>query len=308
MTKTMLLRRYLTLSGLLLSLLCLKPVMADSLPAQGQGRVLLTGSTSLSNLVTFWAQSFHNANPNIAITVADPGSAAGIDALLNGTANAVLLSTPLSPGQREQFIQHYAYPPTLIPVAKDGVAVYVNNNNPLKRISLQQLDAIYSSNRRCGAAHALRNWKTLGLSGPIARAKITPFGLSVTSGAYYLFKQQALCGGDFRPDFQALAGPAAIETALSENPAAIAFSSSAMHSASIRAVPVARQNNGPAIFPSISNIQNGRYPLARQLAIAINVPHGKQVNPALHRFINYARSALGQSVAARAGYAPLTAK
>ncbi len=302
-----LLRRYLILLGLLLSLLlCSKSVMAasPSIP----GRVLLTGSISLSNLATFWAQSFHNANPNIAITIADPGSAAGIDALLNGTANAVLISTPLSQVQQANFIQRYGYPPTLIPVAKDGVAIYVNNNNPLKRISLQQLDAIYSNNRRCGAEYALRNWKTLGVNGPLARNKITPLGLSVDSGAYYLFKQRALCGGDFRPEFQALAGPAAIEAALSANPAAIGFSSSAMRSGNIRAVPVVGQNNGPAIFPSISTIQDGQYPLARQLAIAVNVPHGKQVEPALHRFINYARSALGQTVAARAGYAPLSAK
>ncbi len=302
-----LLRRCLLLSGLLLSLLfCLNPVQASS--PYTQGRIVLTGSVTLSNLATFWAQSFNSANPNISITVADPGSAVGIDALLNGTANAVLISTPLNQTQQAKFIQRYGYLPTLIPVAMDGVAVYVNNNNPLKRISLQQLDAIYSSNRRCGAEYALQNWKALGIDGPTAKTRITPLGLGVDSGAYYLFKQRALCGGDFRPEFQALAGPAAVEAALSANPTAIGFSSSAMHSANIRAVPVARKNDGPAIFPTISTIQKKQYPLARQLVIAINIPRGKQAEPALHTFINYARSALGQTVAARAGYAPLSAK
>ena len=303
MTTPCLLRRCLPLSGLLFSLLF--SINSAQASPYAQGHIVLTGSVALSNLATFWAQSFSNANPDIDITIADPGSAVGIDALLNGTANAVLISTPLNQTQQADFIQRYGYPPTLIPVAMDGVAIYVNSNNPLKRISLPQLDAIYSINRRCGAEHALRSWKALGISGPLAKTRITPFGLGVDSGAYYLFKQRALCGGDFRPEFQALAGPAAVEAALAANPAAIGFSSSAMRSANIRALPVARKNNGPAIFPTVSTIQNKQYPLARQLAIAINIPRGKQAKAALHRFINYTHSVLGQSVAARAGYVPL---
>ena len=89
------LRHCLLFSWLLLSLLFFFNAVQASSPYI-QGRIVLTGSIALSNLATFWAQSFNNANPDTNITIADPGSAVGIDALLNGTANAVLISTPLT--------------------------------------------------------------------------------------------------------------------------------------------------------------------------------------------------------------------
>ncbi len=293
---------------LLLSLLFSLGVRAAPPPSAqppSQGRVVLTGSTTLANLASDWAQSFSHVYPGITITVADPGSAVGLNALLSGTASAVLISTPLAPTEKNRFEQRHGYPPTLIPVAMDGVAIYVNSRNPLSRISLPQLDAIYSVERRCGARQAVQNWGALGVRGPLATATITPLGLDVNSGAYALFKQRALCGGDFHADFQALAGPAAVEAALASNPAAIGFSSSAMRAASIRAVPVASRDNTPAVLPTVSTIQTGHYPLARQLVIAVNLPVGKPLDPALQAFVDYARSPAGQVVAARAGYVPL---
>lgn len=277
---------------------------SESKPPLG-GRVVVTGSVPLANLISLWADDFTDRNPSVSITVADAGSAVGVEALLNGSADSVLTDMPLSRQEAERFMDRFGYAPTLFPVAMDGVAVYVSSLNPLRQISTTQLDAIYSATLRCAAGQPLHNWGQLGVKGELSKDPITALGLTVASGAYLLFKHVALCDGDFRADFQALAGPAAVEWALTDNPAAIGFSSSARSSAGIRALAVAPQAGETAVFPSIQSIQSGRYPLARRLSIILNIPPDGNVDPAVQAFLDYARSAAGQAVAARAGYVPL---
>lgn len=280
-------------------------VAETTLPVSSTERLTFTGSTTLSNLVTYWGEAFSELHPDVAITIADPGSAVGMEALLNGTAHAVLISTPLSWQQQDRFITRYGYPPTLIPVAMDGVAIYVNTLNPLPSITLKQLDAIFSATRWCGARHSIRIWKELGLKGSLGHRSISPVGLTEASGSYQVFSHVALCDGDFLPDVQALIGPAAVEALLASNPVAIGFSSSAERSAAIRALPIAPRPGSPAIAPTSGNIQSGRYPMTRTLAIALNQPPGRPFTPAMQAFLDFVRSAKGQAIASQAGYVSL---
>ena len=269
------------------------------------GRVVVTGSVALANLISLWADDFTDRNPRVFITVVGAGSAVGVEALLNGSADSVLTDMPLSRQEEERFMGHFHYAPTVFPVAMGGVAVYVNSLNPLREISITQLDAIYSATLRCGAGESLHNWGQLGVKGELSKDPITALGLTAAGGAYLLFKHVALCDGDFRADFQALAGPAAVERDLSDNPAAIGFASNARHSAGIRALAVAPQAGETAVIPSIQSIQSGRYPLARKLSIILNTPPGRNADPAVQAFLDYARSAAGQAMATKAGYVPL---
>ena len=269
------------------------------------GRVVVTGSVALSDLISLWADDFRRQNPDISITVADSGSAAGIDALINGSADAVLTSTSMSQQQADDFSNRYGYAPTVIPVAMGGVAVYVNSLNPLRQITLTQLDAIYSATLRCGARQPLRRWAKLGVKGELGSRPIAALGLTSDSGANLLFKQTALCDGDFRADFQALAGPAAVESALAANTAAIGFSSSALRSAGIRALAIIVHAGETAVSPSVAAIQSGRYPLARTLSVMLNIPPGQKAAPAVQAFLDYAHSAAGQAVVVKGGYVPL---
>lgn len=295
-----------------LSLFAAQPAMADdgpslpeSLPPTGQ--LTLTGSTALSNLVSLWAEAFSLRDPAVSLTIADPGSAAGLASLLNGSAEAVLISTPLNEAQRQRFIDRYNYAPTTTPVALDGVAVFVNTSNPLANISLPQLDAIYSRTRRCGAKKSIRSWGELGVGSALAQLPINAVGLSNGSGAYSLFRRKALCGGDFHPDVKALPGPGGVQAAISGDRTAIGFASSALRDPGLRAIPVARRNGEPAISPTAEAIRSGRYPLARTLAIAYNLPPGREISPALRAFLDFTRSAQGQAIATKAGYVKLIA-
>jgi phosphate transport system substrate-binding protein len=275
----------------------------SKLPASG--RVVVSGSGPLANLISLWADDFTYQNPRIFITVAAAGSAMGVEALLNGSADSVLTDMPLSRIEEQRFMDRFGYEPTVFPIAMDGVAVYVNSLNPLRQISITQLDAIYSATFRCGAKQPLQNWGQLGVKGEQSNNPITAIGLTVNSGAYMLFQHVALCDGGFSADFQALAGPSAVDWALTDNPAAIGFSSSARHLAGIRALAISAKDGETAIAPSIESIQSGRYLLARKLNIILNIPTGANVDPAVQAFLDYVRSAEGQAVITKAGYVPL---
>lgn len=285
------------------SLLSAAPTMADD--AMSESPLTLTGSTSLANLVSLWVEAFRLRYPTASFSVADSGSAVGLEALLNGSANAVLLSTPLRKYQRQRFVDRYGYAPTVVPVAHDGVAIFVNTLNPLTQISLPQLDAIFSRTRRCGANKPVHTWGDLGLKNDFARPPVAAVGLSTDSGAYYLFRSKVLCGGDFRPDFQSMAGPDAVQAIISHNRAAIGFISSSQTDPSLHTVAVARLNGGTAISPTPDTIRSGRYPLARTLSIAYNLPPEHNMPPLLRGFLDFVLSKDGQDIAAEAGYVKL---
>lgn len=270
-----------------------------------EGRLVVTGSVALSNLMTYWTQAFAERNPLITVTIADPGGTAGIEALINGTTDVALTSTPISSKQKAAFEARFGYAPHVIPVAKDAVAVYVNDSNPLTSIALQDLDAIFSSTYRCGERQPMHTWGALGVKGNLAKQGITAYGLTVDTGATSQFRETALCGGDFIQDFQALAGPGAIESAVSSDISGIGFSSSAMRSAGMHALAIAAHKGAPAIAPTPDAIRSGQYPMSRTLGIAINQPMNQPLSSALQAFIDFVLSPEGQSIVTKAGYVSL---
>ena len=269
------------------------------------GHLSFTGSVALSNLMTYWTQAFSERNPLITVTVADPGGTAGIDALINDTADLALTSTPLDREQSEAFAARFGYSPHVIPVAMDAVAVYVNDANPLTSITIPNLDAVFSSTYRCGETQPIQTWEGLSVIGNLAQQRITVYGLTVDTGANSLFREAALCGGDFLKDFQALAGPDSVESAIITDSAGIGFSSSTMRSAGIHMLAIAPHKNTTAVAPLPDAIRSGHYPMSRTLAIAINQPKNRPLSPALRAFIDFVLSPDGQRVVAKAGYVSL---
>ena len=275
------------------------------LVAPPTGHLSFTGSIALSNLMSLWIQDFNLQNPNITFSIADPGGIAGINALINGTADMVLVSNRVSHKQIEAFEQRFGYRPHFVPVAKDAVAVYVNALNPLKSITLQQLDAIFSSTLRCGETQPIREWGALGIKGKLEQQYINVYGLTVDTGVTSLFRKIALCNGDFIQSYQALAGPEALEVALMSDVSGIGFSSSAMQTVGTHSLAVALNKNTEAIAPTYEAIYSGKYPMVRVLSIAINQPINKPLSPALQAFIDFVLSPRGQGIVSKAGYVPL---
>ena len=269
------------------------------------GRLVFTGSVALSNLISDLAQSFTVYNPLITVTIANPGGMAGLDALINGSADMVLSSTQLNDRQQQQFQTRYGYAPEYIPIAMDALAVYVNNLNSLYSITLQELDGIFSSTYRCGEAQPIQTWDAFNVKGILAHRQIHIYGLTVNTGASSLFRQTALCGGDFKKDFQALVGSASIELALTSDYAGIGFVNSALRSSELHTLAISPDKKSVAVAPTPETIRSGQYPMSRTLSIVINHRKGQPVPPVLQAFIDFARSPEGLEVIEKAGYVTL---
>ena len=271
---------------------------------QVQGVLTLGGSIALADLIALWAQDFQRAYPELTVTVSDAGGESGIAALENGTADAVLLGSLPTDSQLETLRDKIGYTPTVIPVAMDAVAVYVNARNPLQQITLRQLDGVFSATRRCGG-QAITDWRQLGVPAATGLTPVVPYGLDDSTSAYVVFRQVALCGGDFRPQFQAMAGPDAVESAVASQPGSMGFSSTALRSAGVRPLAVSHDRLSPAVAPDADAVRSHRYPISRTLSIAVDIPDGRPLPPRLQAFVDYVLSAQGQNLARKAGYVPL---
>lgn len=185
-----------------------------SLPAMAIGQSMLSGNLSsagsdtMVNLMALWASNFSQSNPNVNVQLQAAGSSSAPTALAAGAAQLGPMSRPMKAAEIAAFEQHYGYPPLAVPVALDALVVLVHQDNPLREISFNQLDSIYSSTLRCGDSTPITQWKTLGLGGEWTSRAISLYGRNSASGTYGYFKQQVLCNGDFSPRVNELPGSA----------------------------------------------------------------------------------------------------
>ncbi|MFP8967898.1 PstS family phosphate ABC transporter substrate-binding protein [Pokkaliibacter sp. CJK22405] len=271
------------------------------------GVVSSVGSDTLAGLMSRWAQSFQRIYPRIQLQIQAAGSATAPPALTEGTASLGPMSRLMNPAERRAFEKRYGYAPTAVPVAIDALAVYVHQDNPLKGLTLAQLDSLFSVNRRCGGQSVSR-WRDLGVEGPLAVEHIQRYGRNAVSGTYSYFKEHALCGGDFLPNISELPGSAAVVQAISSSPNAIGYSGIGYRTASVKALALARQADEPLVAATPTNASNGSYPLARYLYVYVNQAPGQPLPPQQQELLNYMLSREGQLQVVQEGYVPLTAE
>lgn len=116
-------------------------------------------------MMTLWAEEFKRMYPNVNVQIQAAGSSTAPTALTEGVAQFGPMSRAMKSGEEEAFEKRYGYKPTAIRVAVDALAVFVNKDNPIKGLTMPQLDAIFSSTLKCGEAKAATKWADLGLDG-----------------------------------------------------------------------------------------------------------------------------------------------
>jgi len=156
------------------------------------GNLSSVGSDTLANLMTLWAEAYKKEYPNVNIQIQAAGSSTAPPALTEGTANLGPMSRKMKDVELQAFEQKYGYKPTAIPVAVDALAVFVHKDNPIKGLTMQQVDAIFSSTRLCGAKQEVKTWGDLGLTGDWANKPMQLFGRNSVSGTYGYFKEEGL--------------------------------------------------------------------------------------------------------------------
>jgi len=271
------------------------------------GNLSSVGSDSLANLMTLWAESYKQSYPNVNIQIQAAGSSTAPPALTEGTANLGPMSRPMKDSEIQAFEQKYGYKPTAVPVAIDALAVFVHKDNPIKQLTMQQVDAIFSSTRLCGEAKDVKTWGELGLSGEWAAKPIQLFGRNSVSGTYGYFKEEALCKGDFKANVNEQPGSASVVQSISSTVNAIGYSGIGYRTASVRAVPLVNKK-GEVEEANETNALSGKYPLARFFYIYVNKAPNKPLSPLDAEFLKLILSKQGQDVVVKDGYIPLPLK
>ncbi|PZR45232.1 MAG: phosphate-binding protein [Ectopseudomonas oleovorans] len=271
------------------------------------GNLSSVGSDSLANLMTLWAEEFKKNYPNVNIQIQAAGSSTAPPALTEGTANMGPMSRPMKDSEIQAFEEKYGYKPTAVPVAIDALAVFVHKDNPIKSLSIEQVDAIFSSTRLCGGDKDLKTWGDVGLTGEWASKPIQLFGRNSVSGTYGYFKEEALCKGDFKANVNEQPGSASVVQSISSTLNAIGYSGIGYKTSSVRAVPLV-DKHGQVEEANETNALSGKYPLARFFYVYVNKAPNQPLSPLDAEFIKLVLSKQGQDVVMKDGYIPLPSK
>jgi len=271
------------------------------------GELKSIGSDTMNNLMTLWAEGFKKRYPNVKIAIEGKGSTTGPPALIEGTAQFAPMSRPMKQQEIDKFEQKFGYKPVGVRSSIDMLAVYVNKDNPIKSLTLQQVDAIFSKTRKRSNDKDIHSWGDLGLTGEWADKPIALFGRNSASGTYGYFKEHVLLNGDFRDEVKEQPGSSAVVQGVASDKYAIGYSGIGYKTADVRAAPLAKDNASKPIEAIPENAYTGEYPLARYLYIYVNYKPNSQLDPLRREFLLYVFSKEGQQDVINDGYFPLTA-
>jgi len=273
----------LRITGLAIALVALAttPLIA----ARG---VTLKGSDTMVILAQRWAEEYMNSHSGEVVQVTGGGSGTGIASLINGTTDICMSSRPMKPDEKKKLRDRYQTMGVELPVARDGLTIYVHESNPVKELTLEQLRLVYTG--------ATTNWKQLGG----ADSRIVLYSRENSSGTYVYFKDHVLKGQDYAASAQTLPGTAAVVNAVARDPNGIGYGGAA-YAKGIRDCAVRKDENTKAVLPGAATVKDGSYPVARDLYLYTRVkPSGDA-----KKFIDFVLSDDGQSLATQVGYFPV---
>jgi phosphate transport system substrate-binding protein len=269
------------------------------------GNVDSIGSDTLNNLMTFWSEGFRKEYPNVRIQVEGKGSSTAPPALIAGTAQLGPMSRAMKSTELDAFEQKFGYPPTQIRVAVDALAVYLHKDNPIDQLTLEQVDAIFSKTRRCGASLGVSTWGELGATGGWAAKPIRLYGRNSASGTYGYFKTVALCKGDFQDTVKEQPGSASVVQGVTEDVYGVGYSGIGYKTSGVKAVELAKKAGDPYGTVAPADVYAGKYPLARFLYVYVNKPPNSPADPLMREFVRYVLSKAGQEIVVKDGYLPI---
>lgn len=269
------------------------------------GNLSSVGSDTLANLMTLWAEEFKRTYPNVNVQIQAAGSSTAPTALTEGTSSLGPMSRLMKDREIEAFEKRYGYQPTPVAVAIDALAVFVHKDNPIGGLAIDQIDAIFSSTRTCGAPADVTVWGQLGLEGAWKRREIQLYGRNSVSGTYGYFKDNALCKGDFKNTVNEQPGSASVVQSVSASLNGIGYSGIGYTTSSVKAIPLSRKAGEPFVQATPEMAISGSYPLARFLYVYVNREPGKPLDPVTFEFLRMVLAKPGQKVVVKDGYIPL---
>lgn len=257
------------------------------LAAPTKERITIKGSDTMVILVQRWTEIYPNKK-KLEFQVTGGGSGTGIAALINGTTDICASSRPIKKEEVQQLIRKSGYRGMEIRVARDGLSVYVNSTNSIKKLTIDQIKQIFTGK--------ITNWKSVG--GP--DKQIILYSRENNSGTYEFFKEHVLDKQDFSSAAQHMAGTAALINAVSKDPFSIGYGGAA-YARNVKALAVAQSASMPYVFPEEKTILSGEYPISRFLYFYTD----KRPEGTVKKFIDWVISPAGQKVVREVGYYPI---
>jgi phosphate transport system substrate-binding protein len=250
-------------------------------------KITVKGSDTMVILAQKWAEIYMKSHTDVIIQVTGGGSGTGISALINGSTDICNASRPLKSSEMDKLKDRYGSLGIEIPCAKDGITIFLNENNPLSELSIKQLGDMFSGK--------IRNWKEVG--GPDAEIKL--YGRENSSGTYVFF-QEKVVKGDYAPSCQTLPGTAAVVNAVSKDKYGIGYGGAA-YAQGVKHCKVKKDDKSTAYNATPESIAKGDYPITRYLYMYMrNRPTGD-----IKAYIDWILSADGQKVVTEIGYFPV---
>jgi phosphate transport system substrate-binding protein len=285
-----------------LALLILLVLMAACGRASGQASsqpgtsayIQNKGSDTIVNLALAWAERYQAENPQVSISVTGGGSGTGIAALLNKTVDIANASRQMQ-AEEIQKAKAIGFEPVEFVIARDAIAVIVNPENPVDRLTLQQISDIYSGK--------INNWSRVGgQNRPIVR-----LSREVNSGTHVYFRDTVIRLGDknnktlFATDTLLLPSSEGIISEIRLNPNAIGYDGLGYVPADLKKVAVARDAKSPYVLPSIATVNDKSYPVARDLYMYT----AGQPSGAVKAYLDWIVSSEAQTIVANLGFVPI---
>jgi phosphate transport system substrate-binding protein len=256
--------------------------------------IINKGSDTMVNLALAWAEKYPQVHPNVEISVTGGGSGTGIAALINATVDIANASRQIKPEEIQQAKKNGVNPVEYV-VARDAIAVIVNPENPVNQLTIQQLSDIYSGK--------INNWSEVGGENRV----IVRLSRETNSGTHVFFLENVIRLGDpnnktlFSTDTLLLPSSEGITAETRDNPNVIGYDGLGYVTAEVKVIAVGRGSSGSYVLPSADSVNNGKYPIARDLYMYTN---GKPMGAVLD-YLNWIMTADAQAIVTQLGFVPL---
>jgi phosphate transport system substrate-binding protein len=316
--------RYLTRSGLfflLPTVLLISLAKANSKLSEGivaykpvketssiYGTLRCKGSTNVAKLLNIWVPKFKKLYPNVKSSMEFKGSGDGIHALMLDKVNIAASSRPIQEKELQTFKEKKGYVPIEIKVSLDALAIYVNRLNHLEYITLEELDAVFSTSRnRQYQTDELNSWfKLTGIN-----KKINIYLFDSYSGTRSYFKNLVLKKGDFKSSniiSEEFTKSEEVIAQVASDPYGITFASAGSKNYKVKTLALSKHSHFPSYKPSYKNIKNESYPLTRYFYLYLDIPKHKPIPKLLYEFFKFILSRNGQECILNNSGIPLSPK
>ncbi len=268
--------------------LLIAALLLTAATANAQKAITIKGSDTMVIMNARLAEAFMSKYPGTQIQVTGGGSGVGLAALINGTTEMAAASRPIKTSEIDKLKARFATRGFAVPIARDGLAVYLHSSNPLAELTMQQIMDIYTGK--------ITNWKQVGGKD----AQIILYSRENSSGTYTYFRDNVLKGKDFSSRAQTLQGTSAVVNAVSKDPNGIGYGGAA-YAKGIKFAKVKRDATTPGFSPSLQTVRSGEYPITRFLYLYMRTaPKGDS-----KKFIDWALTPEAQQLITKVGYFPV---